>query len=56
MTCVYCRAGWQEDGSPQKKKPVPGSLEELKEMAPKVGSYRNIGDHPIYMSQPKGQV
>jgi hypothetical protein len=47
VTCVYCRAEWQEDGALQKKY-APGSLASLKESAPKIGSYRNIGDHPMY--------
>jgi len=51
VTCVYCRTEWQDDGaSPQKKapKPVPGSLASLKETAPKIGSYKNIGHLPMY--------
>ncbi|TAQ86810.1 hypothetical protein B7494_g4884 [Chlorociboria aeruginascens] len=47
VTCVYCRAKWQEDGQTPKE-PVPGSLASLKGMAPKVGSYKNIGHLPMY--------
>ena len=47
VTCVYCRAEWQEDGVVQKKH-APGSLASLKESAPKIGSYRNIGHHAMY--------
>lgn len=45
VTCVYCRAEWQDAGAP---KAVPGSLASLKESAPKIGHYKNIGHHPMY--------
>ena len=47
VTCVYCRSEWQEDGM-NPRKFVPGSLASLKETAPKIGSYKNIGHHPMY--------
>jgi hypothetical protein len=47
VTCVYCRTPWQEDAAP------PGSLQGLKETAPKVGRYRNIGHLPMYQQKPK---
>jgi hypothetical protein len=50
VTCVYCRSEWQED-SMTPKKPAPGSLASLKETAPKIGSYKNIGHHPMYQQQ-----
>jgi hypothetical protein len=53
VTCVYCRAQWQEDGVPISKKPAPGSLASLKESAPKIGSYRNIGYHAMYQQGKK---
>ncbi|KAH6669238.1 hypothetical protein B0J14DRAFT_115140 [Halenospora varia] len=36
VTCVYCRTEWQEDT------PKPGDLAGLKNIAPKIGSYRNV--------------
>ncbi|KAF4628803.1 hypothetical protein G7Y89_g9350 [Cudoniella acicularis] len=36
VTCVYCRSEWQEDV------PNPGSLANLKNMAPKIGRYQNV--------------
>lgn len=46
VTCVYCRSPWQEDDFAPR--PVPGSLAALKDTAPKVGSYKNIGHMAIY--------
>jgi hypothetical protein len=55
LTCVYCRSPWQEDGAPNPnaKNPAPGSLASLKQTAPKVGSYRNIGHLPMYKQPQK---
>jgi hypothetical protein len=53
VTCVYCRAEWQEDGISMQKRPVPGSLASLKESAPKIGRYRNIGNHVMYQQGKK---
>ncbi|KAH8679983.1 hypothetical protein BGZ60DRAFT_241636 [Tricladium varicosporioides] len=36
VTCVYCRTEWQEDV------PKPGDLAGLKNIAPKIGNYRNV--------------
>jgi hypothetical protein len=47
VTCVYCRSEWQEP-SPKK-----GPLASLVGTAPIVGSYRNIGYHPMYLSDDK---
>ncbi len=44
VTCPYCRAEWEGDS----RKHLPGSLPTLKDMAPKIGSYKNIGNHPMY--------
>lgn len=48
VTCVYCRTPWQEDGQPREAQPAPGSLASLKQSAPKVGHYKNIGHLPMY--------
>ena len=48
VTCVYCRAIWQEDEAKASKNAAPGSLANLKDTAPKVGSYKNIGHLPMY--------
>ncbi|TVY40942.1 hypothetical protein LSUB1_G003112 [Lachnellula subtilissima] len=42
VTCVYCRTEWQEDVPNGPNRPLPGSLANLKDMAPKVGSYKNV--------------
>ncbi|TVY38998.1 hypothetical protein LOCC1_G006873 [Lachnellula occidentalis] len=45
VTCVYCRTEWQEEGpngTNGTNRPPPGSLANLKDMAPKVGSYKNV--------------
>jgi hypothetical protein len=47
VTCVYCRTEWQEDDN-SSTKPVPGSLASLKEMAPRIKGYSNIGHLPMY--------
>jgi hypothetical protein len=47
VTCVYCRAEWQE-ASPKK-----GSLAHLVSTAPQVGQYRNIGHHAMYHAEAK---
>ncbi|QSZ36054.1 hypothetical protein DSL72_007178 [Monilinia vaccinii-corymbosi] len=46
VTCVYCRSPWQEDDAPIR--PAPGSLATLKDIALKVGSYKNIGHMAMY--------
>ncbi|KAI9645107.1 hypothetical protein NHQ30_005841 [Ciborinia camelliae] len=52
VTCVYCRTPWQEDDAAPR--PAPGSLAALKDTAPKVGSYKNIGHMSMY-SQTAGK-
>jgi hypothetical protein len=56
VTCVYCRTPWQEDGPPPEARPVPGSLASLKQSAPKIGSYRNIGHLPMYQDGYQGKT
>jgi hypothetical protein len=48
ITCVYCRAEWQDGGATASKS---NFLDRLKLSAPKIGSYNNIGHLPIYQNQ-----
>jgi hypothetical protein len=48
VTCVYCRSEWLDDGVIPSKM---NQLERLKETAPKIGSYKNIGHLSIYQGQ-----
>jgi Ring finger domain len=43
VTCAYCRTEWQDEGTQQRT-----ALEKLKEGAPKIGSYKNIGHLSMY--------
>ncbi|KAF7950512.1 hypothetical protein EAE96_007795 [Botrytis aclada] len=53
VTCVYCRTPWQDDD--ETSRPVPGSLASLKDSAPKVGSYKNIGHMDMYSQAASGK-
>ncbi|ESZ93331.1 hypothetical protein SBOR_6284 [Sclerotinia borealis F-4128] len=54
VTCVYCRTPWQEDDATPR--PVSGSLAALKDVAPKIGSYKNIGNMPMYSQEAKEKM
>ncbi|TVY26491.1 hypothetical protein LHYA1_G005607 [Lachnellula hyalina] len=54
VTCVYCRTEWQEDVPNGPNRPPPGSLANLKDMAPKVGSYKNVSHLMPQYSQDYG--
>ncbi|CAG8953943.1 hypothetical protein HYFRA_00010904 [Hymenoscyphus fraxineus] len=49
VTCVYCRQPWQEDVS---RTGAPSGLAALKEIAPKVGHYKNVAHLMPQYSQP----
>lgn len=50
VTCVYCRTEWQEDVP---RMGAPGGLAALKNIAPKIGHYKNVAHLMPQYSQPE---
>lgn len=45
VTCVYCRSEWEDEGFKQQT-----AVNKLKDSAPKIGSYKNIGHLSMYQT------
>lgn len=43
VACVYCRTEWEDEETQPKT-----AVEKLKQSAPQIGSYKNIGHLPMY--------